>query len=141
MKQLKYYIVDLLLILVPFLYGYLINAMILPLYPFIMQLVFLVFWYFVGIRFSNWNISKWKSFLIGNSLWLISFTLFIWQFILLDDVSRNINIAGFSQNYMLPFIYGAAKLLPFVYSGTMMIFSAYILMFIPFSIGFFVRKK
>ncbi|WP_391117357.1 hypothetical protein [Psychrobacillus sp. L3] len=141
MEKISNYIVDILLILVPFIYGYLVNALILPIYPFTMQLVFLIFWFFVGIRFSKWNISKWKSFLIGNFLWLISFVLFIWQFILLDGVARNINIALLAQNYLLPFVYGAAKVLPFIHSGTIIMFNAYIFMLIAFSIGFFVKKK
>jgi len=106
-----------------------------------MQVAFLIFWIFVGIRFSKWVIPKWKSFLIANTFWLISFILFIWQFILLDSSSRDMNIAFLAQNYMLPFVYGAAKLLPFLQSGTMISFIAYIFMFIAFSIGFFVKRK
>ncbi|MET3658648.1 hypothetical protein [Sporosarcina psychrophila] len=141
MKRNSKYLVDTLLILVPFIYGYLVNTLILPLYPFIMQVAFLIFWIFVGIRFSKWAIPKWKSFLIANTFWLISFILFIWQFILLDSSSRDMNIAFLAQNYMLPFVYGAAKLLPFLQSGTMISFIAYIFMFIAFSIGFFVKRK
>ena len=141
MKRNSEYIIDILLLLVPFIYGYLINALILPLYPFIMQVAFLFFWIFVGIRFSKWAIPKWTSFLIANTLWFISFILFIWQFILLDDSSRDMTIALLVQNYMLPFVYGAARLLPFLQSGTMIMFFAYIFMLVAFSIGFFVKRK
>jgi len=141
MKKNSNYLVDILFITIPFVYGYLVNTMVFPIYPFIMQLVFIGLWFYVGMRFSRWNLSKWKSFLIGNSLWLISFALFVWQFILLDDISRNIDIAGLAQFYMLPFVYGTAKILPFLYSGTMLIIWAYLLMLATFSIGFHLQKN
>lgn len=141
MKKVNNYIPDILLIFIPLIYGYLVNAMILPLFPFIMQLVFLIFWFCVGLRFSKWRTPMWKSFLIGNSLWFISFILFIWQFNILNDAARNIDLAMLSQHYMLAFVYGAARLLPFLHSGTIIMLSAYILMFITFSIGFFASKK
>lgn len=141
MKKNINYIVDILFITIPFVYGYLVNTMVFPLYPFIMQFVFIGIWFYVGTRFSKWNLPKWKSFLIGNSLWLISFALFVWQFVLLDDTSRNVDIAGLAQNYMLPFVYGTAKILPFLYSGTILILCAYILMLVPFSVGFLLQKN
>lgn len=141
MKKRKNYLPDTLLILIPLIYGYLVNAMLFPLFPIMMQLVFLIFWFWVGLRFSKWNTPKWKSFLIGNSLWFISFILFIWQFNILDSASRSMVLAVLSQHYIVAFVYGAARLLPFISSGTIMMLSAYILMFITFSIGFFANKK
>lgn len=141
MKKITKYILDILLTLIPLICGYLVNSMLFPFYPFIMQLVFLIFWCFVGLRFSKWNTSTWKSFLIGNSLWFISFILFIWQFNILNDAERSIELAMLSQHYMLAFVYGAAKLFPFLHSGTIIMLSAYILMFITFSIGYLANKK
>lgn len=141
MKKIKKYMPDILLILIPLLYGYLVNMMILPMFPFIMQVVFLIFWFYVGFRFSKWNTPAWKSFLTGNSLWFISFILFIWQFYILDDAARSIDLAVLSQHYMIAFVYGAAGLLPNANNGTMIMLGAYILMFITFSIGFFANKK
>ena len=115
--------------------------MVLPLYPLLMQVVFIGLWIYVGMRFSKWNVSKWKSFLIGNSLWLISFALFGWQFILVDGTSRNFDIAGFAQFYMLPFVYGTAKILPFLYSGTMLMLCAYVFMLGTFAVGFLFQKN
>lgn len=135
------YLVDILFLTIPIVYGYLVSTMVLPLYPLSMQVVFIGLWFYIGMRFSKWNVSKWKSFLIGNSLWLISFALFVWQFILLDDASRNIDIAGLAQFYMLPFVYGAAKILPFLYSGTMLIIWAYLFMLATFSVGFLLQKN
>jgi hypothetical protein len=113
----------------------------LPITPFFAQLVFLVFWFYVGFRFSKLNMAAGKSFLLGNSAWLVSFILFIWQFIVLDSGSRSMDLALLSQHYILAFIYGAARLLPFVSNGTTIIFFAYILMVITFTIGFLVNKK
>ena len=135
------YMVYVLLLLVPFIYGYLVNTMKIPLFPFVMQIVFLVFWFYVGFLFSKWEAPAWKSFLLGNSLWLLFFILFIWQFILLGDDSRSMDVAFLSQHYMLAFVYGAARLLPFVKSGTFIMFGAYIMMLAIFSLGYFINKR
>ncbi|GEN85259.1 hypothetical protein SLU01_35710 [Sporosarcina luteola] len=50
-------------------------------------------------------------------------------------------MALLSQHYMLAFVYGAARLLPFISNGTTIIFFAYILMLLTFSVGFFINKK
>jgi len=135
------YIFYIVLILIPLVYGFLTNITMLPFLPFVMQLAFLVFWFYVGFQISKLDMTAWKSFLLGNSLWLVSFALFIWQFIILDSASRSMSLALLSQHYILAFVYGAATLLPFVGNGTTLIFFAYILMLLTFSVGFFVNKK
>lgn len=82
MKSIGRFMFYVLLLLVPLGYGYLVNTMTIPLFPFVMQIVFLVFWFYVGYLFSKWETPVWKSFLVGNSLWLLFFILFIWQFVL-----------------------------------------------------------
>ena len=141
MKSTGRYMFYAVLLLVPWIYGYLVNSMKIPLFPFVMQVVFLVFWFYVGYLFSKWEVPAWKSFLIGNSLWFVFFILFLWQFVLVGDASRSMDVALLSQHYMLAFVYGAARLLPFVKSGTYVMFSAYILMLAIFSMGYFVSKR
>ena len=131
----------LVLILIPLVYGFLVNNLMVPLTPFLAQLVFLVFWFYVGYRFSKLDMAAWKSFLLGNVAWLVSFLLFIWQFIVLDSADRSMDLALLSQHYILAFVYGAARLLPFISNGTTIIFFAYILMLLTFSVGFFINKK
>lgn len=141
MKSLSSYMLHFALLLVPFVYGFLVNVMVIPLFPFIMQFVLLVFWFYVGVQFSRLDMPVWKSFIIGNSVWLISFILFIWQFVVLDGASRSMDLALLSQHYMLAFVYGAARMLPFVSNGTTIMFCAYILMLITFTFGFLVMKR
>ncbi|MCG7343408.1 hypothetical protein MHZ92_04650 [Sporosarcina sp. ACRSL] len=141
MKSISSYVFHIVLLLIPFIYGFLANKMMFPLFPFIMQLIFLVFWFYVGIRFARLNIPVWKSFMLGNSIWFMSFILFIWQFIILDSASRSMELASLSQHYMLAFVSGPLLIFPFISSGTTIIFGAYILMFITFTIGFWVTKR
>lgn len=141
MKNKTNYIFYIVLILIPLVYGFLVNNLILPLSPIFAQFVFLVFWFYAGFRFSKLNMAAWKSFLLGNTAWLISFILFIWQFIVLDSAARSLNLAVLSQHYMLAFVYGSARLLPFISNGTTIIFNAYIFMLITFTLGFLVNKK
>lgn len=92
-------------ILVPFIYGYLANVFLfLILQPIFSQIIFGIFWFWVGMRYANLNGSKIKNFLIGNSIWLISFVMFIWQFVILNDKNKNLFFAGISQYYIISFI-------------------------------------
>ncbi|WOV87388.1 hypothetical protein QWT69_16295 [Sporosarcina oncorhynchi] len=141
MNSKKSYIFYIVLILIPLAYGFLVNNLMIPLSPFFAQLVFLVFWFYVGFRFSKLNMAAWKSFLLGNVAWLISFILFVWQFIVLDSASRSMELALLSQHYMLAFVFGAARLLPFMSNGTTIIFNAYIFMLITFTLGFLMKNE
>ncbi|MCM3744736.1 hypothetical protein M3193_11325 [Sporosarcina luteola] len=141
MKSLSGYTLHFVLLLVPFVYGFFVNVMVIPLFPFIMQFVLLVFWFYVGAQFSKLDMPVWKSFMMGNSVWLISFILFVWQFVVLDGASRSMDLAMLSQHYMLAFVYGAARMLPFLSNGTTIMFCAYILMLITFTFGFLVMKR
>jgi len=130
-------------IIIPFLYGFVSNTFLLIIPSLLSQLVFGVFWFWVGMKFSGLSGNKVKSFFIGNSIWLLSFLLFLWQFALLDDESRNMFLAGISQYYMLPFIWSGTKLsLLFsdVIHGTTIIIISYLSMLLVFTIGFIVGK-
>ena len=130
-------------IIIPFVYGFVSNAFLLTMPPFLSQLVFAVFWFWVGMKFSCLSGNKVKSFFIGNSIWLLSFLLYLWQFALLDDESRNMFIAGISQYYMLPFIWsGTILTLSFtdIIHGTTITIISYLSMLLVFTIGFIVGK-
>lgn len=129
--------------LIPLIYGFVSNTFMLIIPPFLSQLVFAVFWFWVGMKFSCISGNKVKSFFIGNSVWLLSFLLYLWQFVLLDDESRNIFLALISQYYMLPFIWSGTKLsLLFtdVIHGTTITIIAYFSMLLVFTVGFIVGK-
>lgn len=130
-------------ILIPFIYGFVSNTFMLIIPPFLSQLVFVAFWFWVGLKLSCIGGNKVKRFFIGNSAWLISFLLYLWQFVLLNDESRNMFLALISQYYMLPFIWSATKLsLLFtdVIDGTPITIIAYLSMLLVFTIGFIVGK-
>jgi hypothetical protein len=128
-------------ILIPLFYGFLSNtfAMIIP--PLLSQLISTAFWFWVGIRFSKWSGNKIKSFIIGNSIWLLSFLLYLWQFVLINDESRNMFLALIGQYYMLSFIWSGTKLTLWfsdVLNGTTIIIIAYLSMLFVFTLGFIV---
>ena len=141
MKSTGRYMFYVILLLVPLVYGYLVNTMKIPLYPFVMQVVFLVFWFYVGYLFSKWETPAWKSFLVGNSIMVIVFHFVYMAICFSSDASRSMDLAALSQHYMLAFVYGAARLLPFVTSGTFIMFSAYVMMLAVFSLGYFMNKR
>jgi hypothetical protein len=130
-------------ILIPFIYGLLSNTFVMIIPPLLSQLVFTVFWFWVGIRFSYLSGNNIKSFIIGNSIWILSFLLYLWQFVLLNDESRNMFLALISQYYMLSFIWSGSKLtLLFsdVMHGTTITIISYLSMLLVFSLGFIVGK-
>ncbi len=135
-------------LLIPFLYGALsfVLAWIIP--PLVAQIVFGAFWLWVGMQFARLSGSSIKNFVWGNSLWLISFLLFLWQFVLLNDENRIMGIAVVSQNYMLSFVLSGAWIYrmfdPSIIQTTPIMILAYIVMFMVFAIGFVwgkIKKK
>lgn len=128
-------------ILIPFIYGFLSNTFALIIPPHLSQMIFAVFWFWVGLSLSNWSGNKMKDFILGNSIWLLSFLLYIWQFVLLNDESRNMFLALISQYYMLPFIWSGTTLsLSFsdVLDGTSITIISYLAMLFVFTLGFIV---
>lgn len=128
-------------ILIPFIYGFLSNTFALIIPPLLSQMIFAVFWFWVGLSLSNWSGNKMKDFILGNSIWLLSFLLYIWQFVLLNDESRNMFLALISQYYMLPFIWSGTTLsLSFsdVLDGTSITIISYLAMLFVFTLGFIV---
>ncbi|QUG41915.1 hypothetical protein KD050_01015 [Psychrobacillus sp. INOP01] len=130
-------------IIIPFAYGFVSNTFMLIMPPFLTQLVFAVFWFWVGMRFSCLSGNKLNSFFTGNSIWLLSFLIYLWQFVLLDDESRNLFLAGISQYYTLSFIWSSVKfslLFTDIIHGITITIISYLSMLLVFTIGFFVGK-
>lgn len=123
-------------------YGYISNEFLLLFPPFINQVLFGVFWFWVGMRFASLQGNHIKNIFIGNSIWLISFLLFIWQFVLVNDENRNLFFALLSQYYQFSFLWSGTKitvvLSETIYS-TMIMTLSYILMFIVFMAGYITK--
>jgi len=122
-----------LLLLVPLILGLLINSPIFGYYfPFLLSLLFLGFWFWVGIKFARLDLNK------------ASFVLFIWSFVILAEENRNLLIAGFSQIYAGPTLSISARIYyltdPKVLTNEYAIIS-YILMSIVFTAGFLYEAK
>lgn len=104
----------------------------------------LFFWFYVGKRFGDLDVSKVKSIVLGNSLWFISLLLYIWQFILLDYTKRNSFISGISQHYNLGFV-RVSSIITDIFTNTidtkMVIMVSYLIMLIVFTIGFIYTSK
>jgi hypothetical protein len=97
------------------------------------------FWFWVGRIFAGLNISTLKSYIMGNTGFGISFIIYTWQFILLDDTSRNLFIAAISQHYVLGFVGLGTRILGLFTNslhGNTIILLSYLLMLIVFSLGY-----
>lgn len=132
------------IVLAPLVGGWLFNFLMFQL-PFsgiliwTVNLGFILFWFWAGRQFSQLTTRKVYGFLFGNSLWLLSFLLYIWQFVLLDETSRNMMLAGLSQYYMLFMIIIGTQIhmaYSTVISSTEIVIISYMLMFVVFSVGF-----
>lgn len=106
--------------------------------------VVIFFWFYVGTQFGKLDISKVKSFILGNSLWMISLILYIWQFILLNDEKRNFFIAGISQNYNLGYVFISSRIISLftnIIDGNIVVIVSYLIMLVVFSLGFIYASK
>ncbi|MDQ0351714.1 hypothetical protein J2R98_001531 [Alkalibacillus filiformis] len=135
----KEYKKEIILILIPFIYGFIANTFMIILPPMLIQIVFGVFWFWVGMRFAKVKANHLKNILVGNSLWLISFLIYLWQFVLVNDEGRNTVLAMFSQHYPFTFISSGTQLsLMFsdMIHGTVLTIFSYLMMFIVFMGGY-----
>lgn len=147
----------LLLIFIPFLWGYLINVLVWKVaiigdfyfrLNIIWETIFILFWFWTGTKFAQLNTNKVKSYIIGNSIWLLSFLVYIWQFILLSGESRSFRLAGLSQHYNTGIMFISGKISRMILrlftntiSGTTMITFSYGLMIAIFTTGFIYRIR
>jgi len=93
-----------LLTFVPILVGYAINLMffipvigILAFY--ILPLMVLAFWFWLGGQYAKTNWGMAKAVLIGSGTGILSLALYLWQFVMQSDETRNLPLAAFSQMY------------------------------------------
>ena len=93
-----------LLTFVPVIVGYIINLTILlpvigPLFFYVMPIFATVFWFYLGRQFAH---TAWKTIpaiLIGNATGIVSLLLYLWQFLLKTDETRNLTVAAISQMF------------------------------------------
>lgn len=137
-----------LIVLAPLILGWLFN-LIMYFLPFsgvliwTLNLGFVLFWFWGGRQFAQLSTKKVRSYLLGNALWLISFLLYVWQFVLLDEASRSIAIASLSQYYML-FTIILGTQIHMVYSevinSTEIVIISYLVMLLVFTMGFIYQS-
>lgn len=130
-------------ILVPLIYGFLSTSFGIIIPPLLSQVVFAVLWFWIGLISSRISGNNIKNFIIGNSIWLVSFLLYLWKFLLLNDESRNMFLAIISQNYMHSFIWSGREvtlLFSDVLHGTTITIISYLSMLLVFSLGFLTGK-
>lgn len=97
------------------------------------------FWFYVGRKFGSLNMAPIKSFILGNIVWGIFLIIYIWQFVVLDDASRNFYLADIPQHYVLGFVtVGTSIMTMFTRNihGSFVIFISFLFMIIVYSVGF-----
>jgi len=97
--------------LAPALIGYIGNILLIwfikiPRIPVLSTLLFyalpisvLVFWFWGGMKYSRTKLPAIAAVLIGNSIGIISFLIFIWQYFLVPEENRNFTLMAWSQHY------------------------------------------
>lgn len=103
------------LTIVPVLTGYMLNRTVLipglgTLLYYLLPCVVFVFWFYLGSNYSKsgWNVLQ--SAMIGNWAGFLSLLLYLWQFLLCDDGSRNLLLSALSQCFASNTILVTAKL-------------------------------
>jgi len=130
--------------LLPFILGWLINHTIvyLPIYVniyWVLSIGFILYWFWVGKQFGQLRLNKILSVFLGNIIWAISVGLFIWQFIFVDELNRNLFLAVISQYYGLFTILFSTKIVMLfkaVIDSNQVMITSYTFMFIIYLIGF-----
>lgn len=93
-----------LLTFVPIIVGYVVNlSLSLPVlgmvFFYLLPLFTTAFWFYLGRQYAR---STWKTIpaiLIGNATGIISLLIFLWQFLLETDETRNLTLAATSQMF------------------------------------------
>ncbi|MGN1166466.1 MAG: hypothetical protein ACI4S2_08600 [Lachnospiraceae bacterium] len=93
-----------LLTLVPIFAGYLINLILfVPVIGmilfYILPLLVLVFWFWLGGQYSKTDWKVVPSLLISSTTGILSLALYLWQFFGQNDETRSLTLAGLSQMY------------------------------------------
>lgn len=102
------------------------------------------YWFLVGKYFGGLKLGRLKGIILGNIAWGISLILFVWQFLLMQDSSRNLMLAAIPQHYILGFSGWSSMLLSFLTSSidsTSIILVAHIMMMAIFLLGYKYAEK
>ena len=93
------------LTLIPVIAGYILNlTLMIPeigtLFYYLIPVVIMGFWFYLGKLYSEttWHIVP--ALLIGNAVGILSLLLYIWQFLWNSDDTRNLFLAGLSQMFV-----------------------------------------
>jgi hypothetical protein len=93
---------------IPAIVGYLYNFFLIQLLKipslitflfYILPILILSFWFWVGGKFAQRNVKVFPAILIGNSIGIVSLLLYLWQFVFVSSDSRSLYLAGFSQDF------------------------------------------
>lgn len=141
--------------LVPVIIGYLINALLMV--PalgtacfYLLPLLTTVFWFYLGKQYAD----RWKfvpAVLLAHAVGICSLLIYLWQFLLETDGTRNAALAGFSQMfsastplYLFGWLARLAESQPnHIGSATMAALQviALVYMMLVFCIGFYLGKR
>lgn len=89
---------------VPFIVGYIINTSIrLPVIGmiifYVLPLLATVFWFYLGRQYAR---STWKTIpalFVGNATGIVSLSIYLWQYFLKTDETRNLALMSVSQMF------------------------------------------
>ena len=93
-----------LLTFVPIIIGYVINLTILlpgigTVFFYVLPILTTVFWFYLGRLFAHTTWKAIPAILIGNATGIVSILVYLWQFLLETNETRNLTLAGFSQMF------------------------------------------
>ena len=91
----------------PFLLGFLIGCLYLipglsTVLYYLSPIAILLFWFWVGMQFSKEMHNPLLAVLAGNSVGILSLLIYLWQFVLTSESSRNLILAALSQAFTSP---------------------------------------
>lgn len=107
MKKVKLLLMALSPILIGLLFDYLV---FIPLFIYIAPVLVIAYWFWVGTNFTENIRNPIKAIVLANSIGIISFVLYYWQFVIVTDKERNLILAGFSQMFTAPLSYITGKI-------------------------------
>ena len=92
------------LTLIPVIAGYILNlTLMIPgigtLLFYLIPAVIMIFWFYLGNLYSQTSWHFVPAMLIGNAVGILSLLLYVWEFLLHSDDTRNLFLAGLSQYF------------------------------------------
>lgn len=93
-----------LLTFVPIIVGYMVNLFLAlpvigPIVYYILPLLASVFWFYLGRLYSGGIWKTIPALLIGNATGIISLLIYLWQYLLKSDGTRNLPLTAVSQMF------------------------------------------